>query len=419
MNDGIFLYFCAAMKEYHHATLGNGLRVIHESCPTGVAYCGLIVNAGTRNESPEDSGLAHFCEHTTFKGTERRKAFHIRNGLERVGGDLNAYTNKEETVFYAMVQKEDFKRAMDLLTDIVFHSVYPQHEIDKEVEVIIDEIDCYRDSPAELIYDEFEEMLFRGHELGRNILGKAERLRQYGTADAKRFTGRYYCPSNVTVFVYADIPFDSILRTIEKMTSSLPSGNPSCSQAPLPLYIPEYRESHHDTHQAHVLIGNRGYSSSHPHRTALFLLNNILGGPGMNSLLNVSLRENHGLVYMVESSAFSYTDAGVWSVYYGCDDSNIDKCRKLVLKQLARLRNTPLTTGRLHAAKKQLIGQILIAGDNFESYALALGKTFAHLGVHRDVDQIIRKIQAVSSEELMEVAQEVFSEDKLTTLIYK
>ncbi len=384
-----------------------------------MVYCGLIVNAGTRNEDPQDAGMAHFCEHTTFKGTERRKAFHIRNGLERVGGDLNAYTNKEETVFYAMVQKEDFKRAMDLLTDIVFHSTYPQHELEKEVEVIIDEIDCYRDSPAELIYDEFEEMLFRGHELGRNILGNAERLRQYGTADAKRFISRYYCPSNVTVFVYGNIPFANILRIVEKMTACLPSGNPNHRQAPLPLYVPEYRECNHDTHQAHVLIGNRGYSSNHPRRTALFLLNNILGGPGMNSLLNVSLRENHGLVYMVESSAFSYTDAGVWSVYYGCDDANIDKCRNLVLKQLARLREVPLTAGRLQAAKKQLIGQILIAGDNFESYALALGKTFAHLGRYRDVNEIISKIQAVSSDDLVEVARDIFAEEKLTTLVYK
>ena len=407
------------MKEYHQTTLDNGLRIIHEVCPTDVVYCGLIVNAGTRDEAPDDSGMAHFCEHTTFKGTERRKAFHIRNGLERVGGDLNAYTNKEATVFYAMVQKEDFKRAMDLLTDIVFHSTYPQHELEKEVEVIIDEIDSYRDSPAELIYDEFEEMIFQDHELGRNILGNADRLRQYRTDDALRFTRRFYCPSNVTVFVYGNVPFSTILHTTEKLTSSLPAGNPDKQRMPLPPYIAGYRECGHDTHQAHVLIGNRGYSSTHPHRTALFLLNNILGGPGMNSLLNVSLREKHGLVYTVESSAFSYTDTGVWSVYYGCDDASIDKCRKLVLRQLADLREKPFSAARLQAAKKQLVGQILIAGDNFESYALALGRTFAHTGKHRDVEEIIRKIRAVSSDELMAVAQDIFDEDKLTTLIYK
>lgn len=407
------------MKEYHQLTLDNGLRIIQEDCPTEVVYCGLLVNAGTRDEEPEDSGMAHFCEHTTFKGTERRRACHIRNGLEHVGGDLNAYTNKEETVFYAMVQKEDFRRAMDLLTDIVFHSIYPQHELEKEVEVIIGEIDSYKDSPAELIYDEFEEMLFRGCGLGRNILGNADRLRQYGTDDALRFTQRYYCPSNVTLFVYGNVKFDRIVRLATQMTAGLTDEKANKLQTVFPLYKPEERVSERDTHQSHVLIGNRGYSSTDSRKTALFLLSNILGGPGMNSLLNVSLREKHGLVYTVESSTFSYTDAGVWSVYYGCDNADMEHCRDLVLKQLSALRNKPLTTARLRAAKKQLIGQIHIAGDNFESYALALGKTFAHSGKHRDVEEIIRRISNVTTEDLQAVAQDIFAEDKLTTLIYK
>ena len=417
--SAFFCTFAPTMKEYHHITLSNGIRIIHEPCPTDVVYCGLIVNAGTRDELPEDSGMAHFCEHTTFKGTTRRRACHVRNCLERVGGDLNAYTNKEETVFYAMVQREDFKRAMDLLTDIVFHSIYPQHELEKEVEVIIDEIDCYRDSPAELIYDEFEEMLFRGHGLGRNILGKAERLRQYGTEDALRFTRRYYCPSNVTVFVYGNVSFDVVVRTVDRLTQNLPEGDAHQEIQPLPMYVPEVREQYRDTHQAHVLIGNRGYSASHPKRTALFLLNNILGGPGMNSLLNVSLREKNGLVDMVESSAFSYTDSGVWSVYFGCEEGHVDRCRKLVLKLLNQLKEKRFSPMQLQAAQKQLIGQILIAGDNFESYALALGKTYAHQGKHRDVNQIISNIREVTADDLRDVAQDLFDEASLTTLIYK
>ena len=406
------------MKEYHQITLDNGLKIIQEPCPTDVVYCGLFVSAGTRHEDLDDSGLAHFCEHTTFKGTERRRACHIRNGLERVGGDLNAYTNKEETVYYAMVQKADFRRAADLLFDIVFHSVYPQQELEKEVEVIIDEIDSYKDSPAELIYDEFEEMLFRGHALGRNILGNADRLRQYGTADALRYTHRYYVPSNVTFFVYGNVRFDLIVSLAKKMTKGLSAILPEKQYLTPPEYQPEYRVTHHDTHQAHVLIGNRGYSSFDSHRTTLFLLNNILGGPGMNSLLNVSLREKRGLCYNVESSAFSYTDGGVWSVYYGCDETDVDHCHRLVLRQLAQLREESLSTARLRAAQKQLTGQILIAGDNFESYALALGKTFAQKGTHRDVDTIIRDIYAVTPQDVQQVAQEVFAEDRLTTLIY-
>jgi len=419
LQDLFLCIFVAIMKVYHQLTLDNGLRIIQEDCPTDVVYCGLLVNAGTRDEELQDSGMAHFCEHTTFKGTEHRRAYHIRNRLENVGGDLNAYTNKEETVFYAMVQKEDFRRAVDLLMDIVFHSVYPQHEIEKEVEVIIDEIDCYKDSPAELIYDEFEEMLFRGHGLGRNILGEAGRLRKYTTTDARRFTGRYYCPSNVTFFVYGNVKFDKVVELAQKMTLDIASGNPGKKQSPMPVYVPEERISERDTHQAHVLIGNRGYSSYDSRRMDLFLLSNILGGPGMNSLLNVSLREKRGLVYTVESSTFSYTDTGVWSVYYGCDDEDVERCRELVLKQLAQLREKPLTVGHLHAAQKQLVGQILIAGDNFESYALALGKTFAHTGRHRDVEEIINRVRSVTREDLLLAAQEVFAEEKLTTLIYK
>lgn len=420
MSVDLFLtIFVVVMKAYHQMTLDNGLRIIQEDCPTDVVYCGLLVNAGTRDEELQDSGMAHFCEHTTFKGTTRRRAWHIRNGLERVGGDLNAYTNKEETVFYALVQKEDFRRAVDLLMDIVFHSVYPQHELEKEVEVIIDEIDSYKDSPAELIYDEFEEMLFRGHGLGRNILGDANRLHQYTTTDAQRFTGRYYCPSNVTFFVYGNVEFDKVVEMARAMTADVASGDARKKQNKMPIYVPEERTSERETHQAHVLIGNRGYSGSDERRTALFLLSNILGGPGMNSLLNVSLREKRGLVYTVESSTFSYTDAGVWSVYYGCDDSDVEKCRELVLKQLTQLREVPLTESRLHAAQKQLVGQILIAGDNFESYALALGKTFAHTGKHRDVDEIIRHVRSVTSEDILRAAQDIFAEEKLTTLIYK
>lgn len=409
------------MKTYNHYTFPNGLRVIHEPSPTNVVYCGCIVGAGTRHEDPLDSGMAHFCEHMTFKGTTHRKSWHIRNCLDRVGGDLNAFTNKEVTVYYSMVQREDFPRAIDLLSDIVFHSVYPQKEIDKESEVIIDEIDSYNDSPAELIYDEFEEMLFRGHGLGRNILGRADRLREYQTADALRFTQKYYVPNNTTFFVFGQVDFNRIVKLIEHHTADLAIAADFQSPLlqPLPEYVAEDRVCEHDTHQAHVLIGNRGRSSTDSDRTALFLLNNILGGPGMNSQLNVSLREKHGLVYTVKSNTFSYLDTGVWSVYFGCDESKVNKCRRLVVNELQNICESPLSPRRLALAKKQLIGQILIAGDNFESYALALGKTFALTGKYRDVDQICNRIHSLTADDLLHTAQTVFDPSKLTTLIYK
>ena len=408
------------MKNFHQHTFPNGLRVIHEPSPTNVVYCGCIVAAGTRDEETPDSGMAHFCEHMTFKGTARRKSWHVRNCLERVGGDLNAFTNKEATVYYATVQKEDFPRAVDLLSDIVFNSIYPQREIDKEAEVIIDEIDSYNDSPAELIYDEFEEMLFRGHGLGRNILGNADRLREYKTADALRFTKRFYVPNNATFFILGQVDFNRALRIIERHTAMHPmSMNVNKKLQDLPTYIKEERICERETHQAHVLIGNRGCSSVDPDRTALFLLNNILGGPGMNSLLNVSLREKHGLVYTVESNTFSYLDTGVWSVYFGCEETKVDKCRRLVINELQGLCNNMLSPQRLSMAKKQLIGQILIAGDNFESYALALGKTCALTGKHRDVDAICERIHSITADDLLRVAQRVFNPSMLTTLIYK
>lgn len=407
------------MKEFHHTTLPNGLRIIQESSPTGVVYCGLLVDAGTRDEDAADSGMAHFCEHTTFKGTSRRRAWHIRNCLERVGGDLNAYTNKEETTYYATVQAEDFPRAVDILTDIVFHSTYPQKELKKEIEVIIDEIDSYRDSPAELIYDEFEAMLFRNHPLGRDILGHAERLRQYTTADALRFTGRYYTPANTTFYVLGNIPFDRVVRLVDKATRDLPFKKITKAPQPLPPYTVEQRVGKHETHQSHVLIGNRSYSRSHPQRLTLQILSNILGGPGMNSLLNVSLREKHGLVYAAESSSFSYNDTGVWAVYFGCDEGDVEHCRQLVFQILENLRERPLSESRLRAAKKQMIGQMKLSCDQFESYALALGKTFARTGRHRDVEDIIRRILEITPDDIQNVAREVFDEHRLSTLIYK
>lgn len=408
------------MKTFHQYVFPNGLKVIHEPSPTNVVYCGYIVAAGTRNEEEADSGMAHFCEHMTFKGTTHRKSWHVRNCLERVGGDLNAFTNKEVTVYYATVQKEDFSRAVDLLSDIVFRSTYPQREIEKEVEVIIDEIDSYNDSPAELIYDEFEEMLFRKHGLGRNILGKADRLREYKTEDALRFTSRYYVPDNVTFYVLGQIGFTTIIRLLEKHTAMIPAAGPiSRDLQPLPPYEVEERTCERDTYQAHVLMGNRGFSATHKDRTALFLLNNILGGPGMNSLLNVSLREKHGLVYNVESNTFSYRDTGLWSVYFGCEERKVERCRHLVINELDSLCSTPLSPQRLAMAKKQLIGQILIAGDNFESYALAMGRAHALTGTHRDVDLICNQIRDLSAEHLLRVAQQVFNPSELTTLIYK
>ena len=407
------------MREHNECILPSGLKIIHEVSPTTVVYCGFLIKAGTRDEESNDHGMAHFCEHTTFKGTRSRSSWNVLNNLESVGGDLNAYTNKEETVYYAAVPGDEFTRAAKLLSDIVFNSTYPQKEINKEVEVIIDEIESYKDSPDELIFDEAEEMLFCGHPLGRSILGNPERLREYKTEDALRFTQRLYVPQNATFFVYGNINFKKIVDTIARATSDVPNTKVIKSISEIPPYKPQTIIRERGTHQAHVLIGGRAYGSFDDKRIGLFLLNNILGGPGMNSRLNLSLRERRGLVYTVESSVNNYTDSGVWSIYFGADKEDVEKCRMLVLKELRALQEKPLSRIQLSKAQKQIKGQLRISCDNFENYALSMGKVFAHYGHHRDIDRLCTQIDELTPEMLQHIATDIFIEDKLTTLIYR
>ena len=401
-------------------TLSNGLRVIHQSSDSNVVYCGYELNVGTRNEEPGYEGMAHFCEHVSFKGTKRRKSWHISNALESVGGDLNAYTNKEDTVYYAAVLKEHTARAIDLLTDIVFYSTYPQAEIDKEVEVICDEIESYNDSPAELIYDEFENLLFANHALGHNILGTAERVRSFKTADAQRFTQRYYRPENSIFFLYGDVDFKRVVRLLERATSDFAPSKPIIEPVlnqPLPPNMPDFIEKNHGTHQAHVMVGTRGYDIHDKRRMSLYLLNNLLGGPGMNARLNLSLRERHGLVYTVESSMVSYCDTGVWAIYFGCDPKDVGRCLKLVHKELDRVIQKPLSDTQLRAVKKQIKGQIGVACDNRESFALDFGKSYLHYGWECDLNSLFRHIDEVTAESMQQVAAELMQQERLTTLV--
>ena len=447
--------------KYNTYTLDNGLRIIHLPSDSKVVYCGYQINAGTRNEEPGEEGLAHFCEHVTFKGTERRKAWHILNCLESVGGDLNAYTNKEGTVYYSAILKEHIARAVDLLSDIVFHSVYPQAEIDKEVEVICDEIESYNDSPAELIYDEFENILFKGSPLGHNILGTAEQVRAFKTEDALRFTRKLYRPDNAIFFAYGDIDFKKLVKLIQKALGECPKGrelacSADCKSAETPTEeriaeetptgeTPteemEAGDANHkvqsskfnvqskvagqtivmqkNTHQAHVMIGTQAYDVNDDRRMPLYLLNNMLGGPGMNAKLNLALREHNGLVYTVESTMVSYGDTGTWSIYFGCDEHDVKRCLRLVRKELDKFMQKPLSDAQLKAAKKQIKGQIGVACDNRENFALDFGKSFLHYGWEKNVDRLYEQVDEITAEQIQAVAQELFDKDRLTTLIFK
>ena len=467
--------------KYNTYTLDNGLRIIHLPSDSQVVYCGYQINAGTRNEEPGEEGLAHFCEHVTFKGTERRKAWHILNCLESVGGDLNAYTNKEGTVYYSAILKEHIARAVDLLSDIVFHSVYPQAEIDKEVEVICDEIESYNDSPAELIYDEFENILFKGSPLGHNILGTAEQVRAFKTEDALRFTQKLYRPDNAIFFAYGDIDFKKLVKLIQKALGECPKGrelacSADCKSAETPTEeriaeetpteeriaeetptkeriteetptgeTPteemEVGDANHkvqsskfnvqskvagqtivmqkNTHQAHVMIGTQAYDVNDDRRMPLYLLNNMLGGPGMNAKLNLALREHNGLVYTVESTMVAYGDTGTWSIYFGCDEHDVKRCLRLVRKELDKFMQKPLSDAQLKAAKKQIKGQIGVACDNRENFALDFGKSFLHYGWEKNVDRLYEQVDEITAAQIQAVAQELFDKDRLTTLIFK
>ncbi|MBR4923623.1 MAG: insulinase family protein [Bacteroidaceae bacterium] len=403
---------------YHTHTLSNGLRIIHAQNQSAVAYCGYAIDAGTRDEAENEQGMAHFVEHLIFKGTQKRHSWHILNRMEHVGGDLNAYTNKEETVVYSAFLVEHFPRAVELLTDIVFHSTYPQAEIDKEVEVIIDEIQSYEDTPSELIFDDFEELVFPNHPLGRNILGKPELLRQFKSEDALRFTNRYYRPDQMVFFVQGNVDFKRVVRLLEKAVCDIPATVTERNRIKPELYIPQNKTIHRDTHQAHVMIGCRSYETHDKKRTALYLLNNILGGPGMNSRLNVALRERSGLVYNVEANLTSYTDTGIFSIYFGTDQEDVKRCLRLVHKELKRLREKPLSSTQLATAQKQIIGQIGVAADNFENNALNMAKTYLHYNKYEEPQEVYKRIQSLTPQDLWEVANEMFHEENLSTLIY-
>lgn len=433
--------------KYNTYTLDNGLRIIHLPSDSKVVYCGYQINAGTRNEEPGEEGLAHFCEHVTFKGTERRKAWHILNCLESVGGDLNAYTNKEGTVYYSAILKEHIARAVDLLTDIVFHSVYPQAEIDKEVEVICDEIESYNDSPAELIYDEFENIIFKGSPLGHNILGTAEQVRSFKTEDALRFTRKLYRPDNAIFFAYGDIDFKKLVKLLKTLnmehgtlnfmnskTSETPTAEMEAGDANHKIQSSKFKVQSKEvlskvegqtivmqknTHQAHVMIGTRAYDVNDSRRMPLYLLNNMLGGPGMNAKLNLALREHNGLVYTVESTMAAYGDTGVWSIYFGCDEHDVKRCLRLVRKELDKFMLKPLSEAQLKAAKKQIKGQVGVACDNRENFALDFGKSFLHYGWEKNVDRLYEQVDEITAEQIQAVAKELFDKDRLTTLIFK
>ena len=400
-------------------TLQNGIKVAHRRVSSPVAYCCIMINAGTRDEQDNELGIAHFIEHVIFKGTKKRKAYHILSRLENVGGELNAYTAKEETVVHATFLKEDFPRAFELLTDIVFHSIFPDKEVQKEKDVVIDEINSYKDSPSELIFDDFEEMVFCNHPFGHNILGTKKMVKGFNKKSILSFISKNYNTDQIVFCSVGDVPFLRVKKMADRYLGWVNANPRKIQRLPITEYQPTNKTIHKSIHQTHCAIGVPAYNLFNDKRYPLFLLSNILGGPGMNSRLNIVLRERHGYAYNVEASYQPYTDTGLFTIYFGTDKDNLDKAYGLVQKELELVKQKPLGAMQLTKAKRQLIGQMAIAAESNEALMLSAAKGFLVYESPEDLLDTIRKIDDISAADMMEVANELFAFDNFSTLIYK
>ncbi len=400
------------MENIFRYTLPNQIRIVHKAVKSDVAYCGFIVNTGTRDEDEKEVGIAHFTEHLLYKGAPDFTAQRIINQIENVGAEMNAYTTKEETVLYAAVLNSHLERIVKLMSAMFLKSMFPQNEIDKELDVILDEIESYNDSPSELIFDDFEALLFSGNSLGNPILGEKKTLKKMRTKHFNNFIRQKYNTDQIVFFSQGNFSGEKIFRLAQKYFGSIAENVRTFTRHTPTLFVPQEARFQKDTHQTHFVCGNVAYGIHHPNRLAMYFLNNILGGPGMSSKLNMSLRERNGLVYGVESNYTPLTDIGYWSVYFGSDPEKAKRCEKLLYKELAKLRNTEIPSLRLHTYKQQLCGQMAIANENQENNVLAMGKRIMHFNDVRDWRDTFAAIEKISSRKLLEIANEIFDEKK-------
>lgn len=403
-------------------TFSNGLRLVHQALPAGdcaaVAHLGLIIDTGSRDEMAKQNGMAHFIEHLIFKGTKKRKAFHVLSRMEDVGGELNAYTSKEETVIESAFLAAYYERAIELIADIIQHSTFPQKEMDKEVEVIIDEINSYKDSPSDQIFDDFDTLIFPKHALGRNILGSKARLKTFDREQVKAFFKQSYTADKMVLSSVGDVPFDKLCQWVERYLGSLPAAASTAKRKAPDKYVATTVKQKKRVHQAHCMIGNQAYGVKDDKRVPFVLLNNYLGGPGLNNRLNLSIRERYGFTYYLESNYTAYTDAGIFSIYMGTDEQYLDKSIKLVHKELAILRDKALGPLQLKKAKLQLMGQMAISEASNANKMINNGRSLLYFGKISHLSEVNEKIEAIVSSDIQQVAQEVFDPAQLSTLIF-
>jgi len=400
-------------------TLPNGIRLIHQQTNSPVAHLGVLINTGSRDETEEEHGLAHFIEHSVFKGTKKRRAYHVLSRIEDVGGELNAYTTKEETTLHSTFLCDDYQRATELLSDILFNSTYPQREINLEKEVIAEEINSYKDSPSELIFDEFDELVFDGHPIARNILGTNENIAKFNRDSILNFIGNNYHTDQMIISSVGKISFPKLIRYAEKYFSIAPASYRSNGRKPFENYAPGNRFEEKDTFQTHCIIGNLAFDAQHPQRVVMVLLNNILGGPAMNSRLNLSLRERRGMAYNIESGYTAYTDTGLFNVYFGTDRENFERALELVNKEFKLLRDTKLGMVQLSKAKKQMIGQIAVSTESHDDLMLAIGKSYLLYNKVDSLSEVFSKIESITASDLLDVPNQVLEENKMSMLVYR
>jgi len=400
-------------------TLDNGIRLVHHRIAGLVAHCGIVINTGSRDETPEGHGMAHFIEHMLFKGTKKRKAYHILSRLEDVGGELNAYTTKEETSVHASFLKDDYARAIEIISDITFNSVFPQKEIVKEKDVVIEEINSYLDNPAELIFDDFEEQVFAGQPIGRNILGTPESVKTFSHKSITRFIAREYNTHEMVFCSVGNISNEKILKLFKIHFGPIPKSAASKKEIIRWQYKPSVVTKKMDTFQNHCIIGNIAYDLKDERRMGMYLLNNILGGQGLNSRLNLSLREKNGLAYNVESGYNPYSDTGIFSIYFGTDSQYLAKSTRLVMAELKKLCNSKMGTIQLSKAKNQIKGYLARGYENHESLMLSFGRSLIAFNKIDTIEDICIRIDSITASELLETANDVFEPSQLSTLIYE
>ena len=404
---------------FHHHQLENGIRIVHKKTTGAVAHCGLIIKGGSRDEAEQEQGLAHYIEHVIFKGTSKRKAYHILSRMEDVGGELNAFTTKEETCIYSSFMPEYYSRALELLSDITFNSIFPKKELEKEKIVVLDEINYYKDYPSELIFDEFEEQVFSNHSLGKNILGTPKHIQSFDKKMIEDFMHKNYLTHEIIISSVGNISMSKLIKVIENHFANIPKKDLKREENTFSNYRKKEIEVERKGFQSHCILGTEAYGVNHPKKTALILLNNILGGPGMNSRLNLAIREKYGFTYSIESNYTSYSDTGIFSIYLASDNDKMNKSIKLAKRELIKFCEKPLGTLQLKKAKQQLIGQIAIGQESEVNLMLAMGKSMLLYNKVDTFELVKNKIENVTSEELVNVANEVFNLDNLSSLIYK